>query len=253
VSGYVYAVTNPSINDIDERDVEGEKADGDTTLLVKIGQTNNVSKRLADLYDTNVPTPFELVCNIEVDDPVKVEAKLHRFLEGCRVSKKREFFRASANLVKRLFALADQTKREDRLCVSIPGVGKVSSESLSALHSLMEKLNIDGIRLPALTSAVDRRNQKGWTLEQTFNIHVPPNYTVNDELVQSHGFEYFPERPWKDGNAKPYVSRFERRVYLSQLEFAKEKDIPPDFVSDKARGYDAHEVIDMYEKVRKNE
>ena len=65
--------------------------------LVKIGRTNSddVSTRLAQLYTTGVPFPFELIFACKLPDSVKsmeVEKALHIAFAPHRVNVKREFF-----------------------------------------------------------------------------------------------------------------------------------------------------------------
>lgn len=64
--------------------------------LLKVGFTeNSVQDRMAQLNTTGVPSPFELVHSVEVDDPHKVEANIHESLAHSRLDKGREFFRIS--------------------------------------------------------------------------------------------------------------------------------------------------------------
>jgi hypothetical protein len=244
MSGYVYAVTNPSIPD-----------------LVKIGRTANLEKRLESLFDSSVPTPFECVCAKKVEDPKGVESKLHSFLAEYRVNERREFFKVNLEKIKSLFGLigsiASSDKDESRsLSVTIPEAGKIYSEHLSTLYSIVERLNIKKITLPCYQGLVTRNKNK-WSMEQSFNFEVPPNYTeVDKEFIKDRGFEYFPERPTEDGNRKPYVAHKEKRVYLSQYEFAKFHNIPPDYVSDQLKskcGWMSHEIIDHYRENKKHE
>ena len=81
---------------------------------------------------------------------------------------------------------------------------------------------------------------------------MPPNYTeVHEGWIEEHGFDYYPEKPTEDGNRVPLVAHREKRVYLSQVDFAKEHGIPADYVSDKLKspcGFMAHEIVEMYNK-----
>ena len=66
--------------------------------LVKIGRTDrsDPSARMADLYSTGVPFPFECVKAIELADngeAARLEAALHRAFSTDRVNPRREFFR----------------------------------------------------------------------------------------------------------------------------------------------------------------
>jgi hypothetical protein len=61
--------------------------------LVKIGMTTrSVNQRMAELYQTGVPTPFELYAEYDCPDCRQVESEVHNILDECRVSGSREFF-----------------------------------------------------------------------------------------------------------------------------------------------------------------
>ncbi len=68
--------------------------------LVKIGfTTNDLAKRIKELYSTGVPLPFELFYACEVQDGASVERKLHDAFDDHRVSQNREFFRIAPERV----------------------------------------------------------------------------------------------------------------------------------------------------------
>lgn len=235
MSGYVYAVTNPSIPG-----------------LIKIGRTNDINKRLDSLYDTSVPMPFECVCVKNVSNPIAVESNIHRLLNDYRVNEKREFFKIDKQRVELIFDLISsdftEVKQESKkYSVTIPEIGTVSSEHLSTLYTIVERLNLKNISMPSY-NGLRKRDNDNWTMEQCFNIEVPPNYTeVDEDFIKSEGYKYYPQRPTEHGNKKPLVSRHEKRVYLSQLDFAKAHDIPADYVSDKIKsGFMIHEIIKNY-------
>jgi len=75
-SGIVYILSNPSMPD-----------------LVKIGKTNDLSLRMAQLYKTGVPEKFKCVYAKKVDNYNEVEKHLHKGLLDKRVNPNREFFR----------------------------------------------------------------------------------------------------------------------------------------------------------------
>ena len=61
--------------------------------LVKIGKTTrDVSLRLADLYTTGVPLPFDCVYAAKVKDVDETEKAFHEAFEPSRINTKREFF-----------------------------------------------------------------------------------------------------------------------------------------------------------------
>lgn len=75
--GFVYILTNESMPG-----------------LVKIGRTaRDVDLRASELWQTGVPTRFEVWASEKTCDCVQLEAYMHRDLRKHRVSKSREFFR----------------------------------------------------------------------------------------------------------------------------------------------------------------
>lgn len=66
--------------------------------IIKIGMTYKPpAKRLAELYTTGVPYPFELEYQCRVPDRHAAERYLHDFFIEKRVNNNREFFAVSAN------------------------------------------------------------------------------------------------------------------------------------------------------------
>ena len=81
MKGYVYILTN-------------EFMPG----LVKIGRTSgDPEARAAQLYQTGVPTPFEVSYSVATPDCVHLELVMHEVLADVRVSDSREFFRCCKN------------------------------------------------------------------------------------------------------------------------------------------------------------
>jgi hypothetical protein len=75
--GYVYALSNQAMPG-----------------LIKIGRTcRSVQRRAHELYQTGVPTPFDVVIEVLSPDCVDLERRLHLDLSDKRLSDSREFFR----------------------------------------------------------------------------------------------------------------------------------------------------------------
>ena len=66
---------------------------------VKIGMTNNIERRMGDLYSTSVPLPFECLLALEVEDAAKTEDLLHEVFAAQRVVRNREFFQVDREAV----------------------------------------------------------------------------------------------------------------------------------------------------------
>lgn len=75
-AGYVYILTNEAMPD-----------------LVKIGRTGReVDIRAAELWQTGVPSPFNIYWTFKTPDCAELEAMAHRSLRKYRLCKQREFF-----------------------------------------------------------------------------------------------------------------------------------------------------------------
>lgn len=88
--GYVYILSNPSMPGI-----------------VKIGKTTRtVEQRCYELFQTGVPTPFDIVAQVPSPDCHELEQSMHEDFEAVRVSQSREFFRcAGEDAVENLHVL----------------------------------------------------------------------------------------------------------------------------------------------------
>jgi hypothetical protein len=85
---------------------------------VKIGRTNNLERRLKELYNTSIPTPFKLeesIKTINLDKAKIVETSIHTLIDNLNPflrketeAKNREFFKISITLGKDLFKLASK-------------------------------------------------------------------------------------------------------------------------------------------------
>jgi T5orf172 domain len=97
--GIVYILTNPAIPN-----------------MIKLGITmqEDVKQRMAQLYTTGVPLPFECVYAARVPNYANVEKALHTAFGPDRVNPKREFFEidaAQAIAIIKLMELEDVTPR----------------------------------------------------------------------------------------------------------------------------------------------
>jgi len=76
-TGFVYVLTNPSMPD-----------------LVKVGLTSNLPEdRAKGLFNTSIPTKFNVVYRATTSRPKEVEKKAHEILKSYRENSRREFFR----------------------------------------------------------------------------------------------------------------------------------------------------------------
>ncbi|KRM13179.1 GIY-YIG nuclease family protein [Paucilactobacillus suebicus] len=89
-NGYVYALENKSFPG-----------------YIKIGQTSNLSRRLAEFNDTGIPDgkPTLLLFAVKIQNYKKAEHLLHKALSDKRESSSKEFFKATYNQTKEAFDL----------------------------------------------------------------------------------------------------------------------------------------------------
>ncbi len=78
MSSYVYVATNSSFPG-----------------LVKIGVSGNAYKRMVTLFNTSVPTPFEMSFKLLNVNATTIERMVHQQLESFRITRNREFFRCT--------------------------------------------------------------------------------------------------------------------------------------------------------------
>lgn len=159
--GIVYVLTNPAIPG-----------------LVKIGQTERGSAevRMAELYSTGVPVPFECEFAARVNNPDAVESALHQAFAPNRINPKREFFQIEPNqavTVLRLVAIEDVTPAVRREAEQID---EQSREAAERLRSRRPNFNFSEMGMPI--GAILRSVRNSDTVE-----------VVSDRAVQYHGEE----------------------------------------------------------------
>ena len=92
----VYILTNESMSDI-----------------IKIGITDNLSRRLRELDNTSTPLPFECFYAVEVDDAKAIENLLHEAFDDKKVRKRREFFYCTPEQAKSALKIAETMGGKD--------------------------------------------------------------------------------------------------------------------------------------------
>jgi len=81
--------------------------------LIKIGRTEKIpTARLAELFTTGVPQPFEIDYYALVQDANKTELEVHRLLDRFRSNKRREFFAISVGASIRTIHVIDSPEHE---------------------------------------------------------------------------------------------------------------------------------------------
>jgi len=91
---FIYCFTNPSF-----------KSRSEGYERVKIGKTDNIPRRLKELFSTGVSEPFEVYRALVVLNMDKMEKRIHKLLSKYRVNTKREFFDIPLSMIDDLFDL----------------------------------------------------------------------------------------------------------------------------------------------------
>ena len=92
----VYILTNESMSDI-----------------IKIGITDNLSRRLKELDNTSTPLPFECFYAVEVDDAKAIENLLHGAFDDKKVRERREFFYCTPEQAKSALIIVEKMGGKD--------------------------------------------------------------------------------------------------------------------------------------------
>ena len=87
----VYILTNESMPD-----------------TIKIGFTDNLSRRLRELDNTSTPLPFECFYALELEDARGIEDLLHEAFDDKRVRQNREFFNCTPEQAKSALKIAEK-------------------------------------------------------------------------------------------------------------------------------------------------
>ena len=81
--------------------------------IIKIGFTDNLSRRLRQLDNTSTPLPFECFYAVEVDDAKAIENLLHETFDDKIVREKREFFYCTPEQAKSALKIAEKMGGRD--------------------------------------------------------------------------------------------------------------------------------------------
>src|ERR1700754_298875 len=112
--GIVYILVNPAIPN-----------------MIKIGMTTNedVKMRMAQLYATGVPLPFECVYAAKVNNHEQVERALHTAFGPDRVNPRREFFEIDASQAIAIIKLMEVENVTPRVASEKEEVDEIDREA----------------------------------------------------------------------------------------------------------------------------
>ena len=118
--------------------------------LVKIGKTQNedAAARMAQLYTTGVPFPFDVEFVCRVPNPEEVERALHTAFAPQRVNSRREFFQIAASqaiAILKLLHVQDDTSEFRRLD---PSIDRSETIAASEFRKRRPNLNFQEMGIP---------------------------------------------------------------------------------------------------------
>lgn len=137
--GYVYILSNPSMPGI-----------------LKIGKTTRtVEQRCNELWQTGVPTPFEIVAEVMTPNCHKLEAWVHAEIADLRLSFSREFFSIGEREASLLLneGLAEQLY--EAIDEYAPGYVLVDSDHMVDGENVNRLAHHMGVVPLAVTKAID--------------------------------------------------------------------------------------------------
>ena len=187
-SGYVYALTNPSMPG-----------------LVKIGCTQRDSRsRAREVFTTGVPTPFEVAFEVFSEDHEKLELQVHSQLEPFRVSQRREFFR---------YPLKDVIELLMRLNDDLSG-SKPKLSAISILSDLIKKYP-DWVDSEIADAQIVQTDERVW-LEIT-KEHMCIRGDLVDQIIRRSDLAFIREDDYENWlspdspvteNARKFIAEF---------------------------------------------
>ncbi len=118
--------------------------------LVKIGKTQNedAAARMAQLYTTGVPFPFDVEFVCRVPNPDEVERALHTAFAPQRVNPRREFFQIEASQAIAILKLLHATDETKEFQLPDPSIDKSETLAATAFRKRRPNLNFVEMGIP---------------------------------------------------------------------------------------------------------
>ncbi|MDX1963650.1 MAG: GIY-YIG nuclease family protein [Pirellulales bacterium] len=118
--------------------------------LVKIGRTaaHDTAIRLAQLYTTGVPVPFELKFACRVQNPDEVELALHTAFGPQRINPRREFFRIDPEQAIAILRLLHTEDATAEVAAQPTGIDPQSLAAAEVLRTRRPSLNYYEMGIP---------------------------------------------------------------------------------------------------------
>lgn len=199
--GIVYILTNPAIPN-----------------MIKIGMTTveDIKFRMAQLYTTGVPLPFECVYAAKVANHEKVEKALHIAFGPDRVNPKREFFEIEATqaiAIIKLMELEDVTPRVANEAEQVDEIDREAGEAYA--RKKRPRFSFGEMQIPIGSELINVTNGESVTvisdrsvnfrgeetsltnatriiLDNSYHVAPAPYWTFNGKLLRTIYNETYP-------------------------------------------------------------
>jgi hypothetical protein len=118
--------------------------------IIKIGNTsqNDVQSRMAQLYTTGVPVPFECVYAAEVPDAIALERALHNAFAPQRVNPRREFFQIDPTQALGIIKLIQIKEVTPQVLAQKSEISEAELEAGQAIKKRRPNLNFEEMQIP---------------------------------------------------------------------------------------------------------
>lgn len=183
--GIVYILTNPAIPN-----------------MIKIGMTTHedVKMRMAQIYTTGVPLPFECVYAARVANHEKVEKALHIAFGPDRVNPKREFFEieaAQAIAIIKLMEIEDVTPKVASEKEEVDEVDREAGEAYA--RKKRPRFNFTEMGIPVGSELISVANGEKITVlnDRTVNFRdQETSLTKATRVILDNGYHVAPGPYW---------------------------------------------------------
>jgi uncharacterized protein YfbU (UPF0304 family) len=183
--GIVYILINPAIPN-----------------MIKIGMTNqeDVKMRMAQLYTTGIPLPFECIYAAKVHNYEKVEKALHTAFGPDRVNPRREFFEieaAQAIAIIKLMEIEDVTPKVAREKEEVDEVDREAGEEYA--RKKRPRFSFSEMNIPIGSELVSVANSEIVSVvsDRTVNFRGEETSLTNaTRVILENGYHVAPGPYW---------------------------------------------------------
>lgn len=170
--------------------------------MIKIGMTTNedVKLRMAQIYTTGVPLPFECVYAAKVNNHEKVEKALHTAFGPDRINPKREFFEIDAGQAIAIIKLMEVEDVTPKVASEKEEVDVVDREAGEAYAKKKRpRFNFGEMNIPVGSELVSAANGEIVSVvsDRTVNFRGQETSLTNaTRLILENGYHVAPGPYW---------------------------------------------------------